>query len=970
MTLRTIISLDGEWTLATDTENQGKQQGWFQSGPPAQARKANVPAALEMTFPGYDGLVWYWKSFQLPPLGQKQVMLKIGAAEYFCEAWLNGCFLGSHEGGNAPAVFDASPAARPGENQLVVRLINPGETPIDGFELRYIPHSNKTTHWNGSDNKWHNFGGIWQSVEVQILPSVHLADVYVRPHWREGEVTVHLRLKNASPQTVKGELVLRIAPDIGGPTVAQKDCSWTVAPGTGEKSIRMAIPNPRSWSPDDPFLYRLTAGWKGTAGEDEVSARFGLREFTYADGYFRLNGKRFFPRCTHQAGHYPGGICRPTDPSLLQKDLLCIKQGGFNMMRALGYTPPPEQLDLADQLGVLIYQETPASWCMQKNPDGPRRWESNVVEMIQRDRNHPSVVIWGMLNESKWWDQDGVVFQHAVDSLPRLRRLDPSRMILMDSGRQISILAPLPYVRPDVGEFSLPDSDQWTKGPADTHFYFNWPFADDDLPMSITARSRYRSAEAGEDVKVFYSEFGFGSAMDPVAIMRVMEEQGVGPENDDYCFFKRMADRWLRDWKLLNMQEIFPTPGHLIRASQDIQARKITDLWRYVQSSPNQVGTSCTGLIDESGNGEGIYTYWRDVKPAAQAVRQAQRKLRWCLFASPPNVYPGQPIQLEILIRNEDVLPPGSYAAEVAIYGSAGPVWQCPLVVTIPPFTSGKDETAQVVFPVLKETIPADFPPGTYEIQVVLKEQACALASETVQVVDAESLPKITMKIMALGLPDQAQDWLARHGVQVLPFAPDRIDCLLVIHDLIRLPDAVKHLTQALDFARSGGTVLALEVVGANYQIGASGTANNLVGDSSLPQYHQKMEALLRMLPGAEQASISWDSRHWFISTEHYVRPHPVFDGLPIRCLCADGTYEIVYPMHTVCNLREWDEISGAFCLGAIFGEAGYWHSTDLAARTFGKGKLVMSTYRLIGPLKTDPPAGKILLNLLIWASK
>jgi hypothetical protein len=375
-------------------------------------------------------------------------------------------------------------------------------------------------------------------------------------------------------------------------------------------------------------------------------------------------------------------------------------------------------------------------------------------------------------------------------------------------------------------------------------------------------------------------------------------------------------------------------------------------------------------LIDESGNGEGIYTYWRETKPAAQAVREAQRKLRWCVFASPPNVYHGEPIQLEILLRNEDVLPPGRYAGQVSMHGPSGRVWQRPLQIVIPVFSAEKNEMPDVVFPVLKETIRADFPPGTYEIHVILEDKGYASASETIRVADRDELPKISMQVMELGLLEPAKGWLARQGVQVFPFTADRINCPLVVHDLIRLPAAAEHLARALEFAGAGGTVLALEVVGANYQVGASGTANNLVGDASLPDYHRKMETLLRMLPGAGEATISWDSRHWFISTEHYVRPHPVFDGLPTRCLLAEGTYEIVYPMHTVCGLREWDEITGAFCLGAIGGESGYWHSMDLATRTFGKGRLILSAYRLIGPLQTDPTAGRMLLNLLKWASK
>jgi len=814
-------------------------------------------------------------------------------------------------------------------------------------------------NWTAGDNHWHNWGGIWQSVDVLLVPDVSVADIFAQPHWREGAVTAHIRIRNATGEPIKGRLTVRVAPDRDGSTVAEEPLEMTIMPGSIEHAVRLRIPDAREWSPDDPYLYRMEVQCRAGAVRDESAVRFGLREFTIADGYFRLNGRRFFPRCALQGGLYPGGICRPLDPGLLHRELLCVRQAGFNMMRALGYTPPPSQLDLADQIGVLIYQETPASWLMEPSPEGPQRWKANVREMILRDRNHPSVVMWGLLNESVWWDKSGEFFQYAADSLPELRSMDPSRMIVLDSGRLVSILDSPPSVRPDVGEYALPGAVEWMKGVADVHFYYTWPMADEEVRTSQVARRTYRGVEVGGR-KVFYSEFGFGCPMDPFVALRKFEEWGTPKDNDDVRIFRGMAEGFLRDWERLRMREVFPTPSHLIRAGQDVHARKVTDLWRYVQANPAQIGTSYTGFIDESGNGEGVFTYWRDAKPAVEAIRKAQKPLRWSLFVDRPNLYQGDRFHLEAVLRNEDVLSPGAYPARLLIDGSEGTVWQKEFDVAIPPFGNGKEETEQVVFPGWDEVIATDFPQGAYEAHVVLLRGGDAWASERFQVVAPDSLPEVSVRVMGLGLPEHVEDWLGTHGVEVLNFDPAAQHLPVLVHDVIHLPDAEKQLRQALDFAHSGGTTVCLEMIGASRGIGASGTANNLIGAPALPQYHQKLEELLRLLPGAGDARISWDSRHWFISTEHYIRRHPVFDGLPTRCLLADGTYEIVYPLHTILGLEGWNEITGAFCLGALGGQSGYWHATDLATIDHGSGRIILSTYRLVGPLSDAAQSGSL----------
>jgi hypothetical protein len=966
MKTRTTIPLDGMWHMATDSDDRGKQESWFTSEPPPEAVLGAVPAALEMTFPNYDGVVWYWREFELQELNNQKISLRIGAAEYFCEAWVNGQPVGQHEGGNAPAIFDITNAIQPGSNRLTIRLINPSDTPIDGFERRFIPHSNRICNWRGSDNRWHNWGGIWQSVEIVIVPVVYIADIFAQPHWRDGSVTAHIQIKNSTEKQVKGELTVSVAPEESGHIVNEETIEVTLKPGITEQKVSLKILNAREWSPDNPYLYRMQAQWKEGGLGDELSVRFGLREFTIADGYFRLNGRRFFPRGALQAGHYPAGICRPLDPALLYRELLCVKQAGFNMMRALGYTPIPAQLDMADQLGILIYQETPASWRLEKSPQRSERWKANVREMILRDRNHPSVVMWGLLNESVAWDKDGEILEYAANYLPELRSLDPSRMIALDSGCIILTLNLIRKIRPDIGEFSLPETRQWTKEVADVHFYFNWPMADEDIPMSRESQRTYRKPDM-DGRKVFYSEFGFGSPMDPLIALRKFEEWGISEDNDDYRFFKGMADGFLEDWKELKMTEVFPAPSHLVRAGMEIHARKVTDLWRYVQASPTQIGTIYTGMADESGNSPGVFTYWRDIKPAVEAIRKAQKPLSWSLFVNRPNMYQGDKLQIEAVLRNEDVLSPGTYPVRLLLDGPRGIVWKKDFKVIIPPFENGKKETKQVVFPVCNESIIADFSQGNYEAHILLLQGGDAWASEKFYIADPASLPKVSATVMELGLPQGAKDWLEKHGIRVLPFNQKAKDIPLLVHDIISLSDAEKQLSLALEFAASGGTMVCLEIVGANHAIGASGVIDDLVEKPSIPQYHQKLELLLRMLPGAHKAQISWDSRNWFISTEHYVRCHPVFDGLPTRCLLADGTYEIIYPLHTILALEEWNEINGAFCLGALGGKWGYWHSTDLATIEHGSGRIILSTYRLLGPLSYDPTAGQMLLNLIRW---
>ena len=120
-----VVNLSGRWHIARDPDNVGQAAEWFRRGPVASAVPAEVPNPLELTFPGYDGVVWYWRSFDGSELVKyDDVRIYFQGADYYAEAWLNGEYLGGNESALLPFAFDAKRALRTGSNQLVVRVID------------------------------------------------------------------------------------------------------------------------------------------------------------------------------------------------------------------------------------------------------------------------------------------------------------------------------------------------------------------------------------------------------------------------------------------------------------------------------------------------------------------------------------------------------------------------------------------------------------------------------------------------------------------------------------------------------------------------------------------------------------------------------------------------------------------------------------------------------------------------------
>ncbi|MFH1572241.1 MAG: sugar-binding domain-containing protein, partial [Gemmatimonadota bacterium] len=768
-----VISLDGEWLLGVDPENAGREQQWWR-GPRPEARTTRVPWIIQGPFPGYHGVAWYWRRLTVPepccPGGR--YLLRFHAVDYLAEVWVGGAHVGGHEGGETPFTLDVTAAVEAGrEDVLAVRVLNPTNEPIDGICLAETPHRNKVIPYRTGGS--FGYGGILESVELVLAPPVRIADLYARADLGTGRVRARVALRNDQSAAVAGRLQVTVGPAAAGEALEQVARPVTCPPGEGEVEVQVPLAGPRPWELADPFLYRVTARLEtdDPRAAHERSVRCGFRDFRVEGGYFRLNGRRLFVRSTHTGNHSPLGqvLAPPAAPDLLRRDLLFAKASGYNMVRFIAGIAHPEQLDLADEIGLLVYEESLAGWCLGDSPHMAERFDFSLREMVLRDRNHPSVVVWGLLNET----QDTPVFRQARDSLPLLRSLDDSRLVLLSSGRWDGQWGTGSVCNPGSAawepawgaeeEGAAPCPTEGTFIPAyktgagDAHMYPSVPQTD-EVEDFIRA--------VGRDTRpVFVSEYGIGSLMNAVRELRHYEQAGADPQAEDAALMRHMAESLERDWGRYGFAGVYPFAEDMLRHSQERHARHRLLTFDLIRANPAICGYNVTGMLDHGMTGEGLWTFWREWKPGAlDALADGWAPVRWCLFARPRHGYADQPLTVEAVLANEDVVRPGTYPVVLRLLGPGGIAWErrVDLAVTGPE----RDREPPLALPVLKEDVAVAGPPGPYELAASMA--GAAPAGGRIRVYRSADVGPLRLKaaVTLWGVPEAAAEWLRGHGVE------------------------------------------------------------------------------------------------------------------------------------------------------------------------------------------------------------
>jgi hypothetical protein len=964
-----VVSLDGltEWRVAPDAQNVGREEQWWQRVRP-EAKPIRVPGTIQEILPGCHGVAWYWREVKFPvhPQADGRYLLRFWMVNYVADVWLNDVPVGHHEGGEEPFTLDVTTAARPGAvNRLAVRVLSPGDEPIDGITRRNTPQRGRQCKPTlGSE---YQCGGLMDSVELLVCPALRIEDLCVWPDWQTGELQIRANVRNAG-QAATSRLHVAVAPAASGVTFAGADVERSFAAGDTPVTVTLKVDRHRLWTLTDPFLYRVTARLDGPRGSaDEVSARCGFRDFRFADGAFRLNGKRIFLKGSFTGNMVPAGYRVPRDPDLLRRDLLSSKVLGMNIIRFFGAVPRRDQLDLCDEIGLLVLEESGVNWQWEDSPEMPARFDATIRGMIARDRNHPSVVMWGLLNETR----DGPIFRHAVDMLPVVHGLDDTRVVLLNSG--LEQFVPSKQVpRVGFGALCNPRAKAWQNTLLDSHPYQRSPH----LPEHI---AKLRDTAPGEPV--FISEYGVCSAVDLVRQMRHYEQIGC-EASENALIYRGFLDRFLVDWQRWNMAAVFGTPEEYFRQCVAKMAGLRREGLNAIRANPWCVGHLMTGTYDHGYLGEGILgTEFRDLKPgAADALFDGFYPLRLCLFAEPPHALRGAKIRFDAVLANEDALRPGTYPIRLQILGPGGrsvldrtvsvkipelgrPLTPAPLpqgergskagtvpqgergfgAGTVPQGERGANRELPLAIPLFGEEVAVDGPTGKYQFLAAFQRGgAAAGGTAEFYVTDPADMPRPTAKITLWGGDSLAARWLAERGIATCAFSADKQSGREVILVGRQPPvgDAVAWRSLAEHIAR-GSTAIFLR-----------------------PEVFRRGKNLVAWVPLRNKGTLV-HKRDWLYPHDHWATRHPLFAGLPTGVL-----WDYTYYRNVLSDSRWADlDVPAELVAATINTSMGYDAGLLMGVYRLGAGRFVLNTLAIGDQLGRDPVADRLLCNLLCYAA-
>jgi hypothetical protein len=407
----------------------------------------------------YMGVAWYRTSLDVPRLDKgKRALLRFGAVDYFSEVFINGKSIGTHEGGYTPFTFDITEAMKPGVNEVAVRVIDP---PMDEKENRArFPEMLYNEIPHGKQNWYVQTGGIWQAVWLDIKPSRYIEHVHVTPTI-DGTVNLEVQWAGDGMEDPNFEVSIRNAKG----ELEFKNGFGGYAPH--KSRLTGKIKSPQFWSPANPVLYSLEVRLNDSA--DVKTERFGFRRFEARDGKLYLNGEPFYMIAALDQDFYPETIYTPPSEAFVRDEMLKGKRLGLNVLRCHIKVPDPVYLKVADEVGMLVWYEIP-SWndFNHFSVKAAERGERTLAEMVERDWNHPSIVIQSVINES--WGanlKQGDQRKWLRAAAERAKRLtEPLGRLIVDNSACCDNF----HIKSDLDDFhqyySIPDNhaawDRWT----------------------------------------------------------------------------------------------------------------------------------------------------------------------------------------------------------------------------------------------------------------------------------------------------------------------------------------------------------------------------------------------------------------------------------------------------------------------------------------------------------------------------
>ena len=474
---RVRISLDGLWDFKTDPSIVGESQSWYIRDNFVDAEKIEVPFCWQSQFPhlrDYHGFAWYQGFFNISDAySDCRIVLHIGAVNYDPKVWVNDKLVGEFQGGYYPLEVDLSGFVEFGQdNVLTIRAFHP-----DSVQISNYPHGKQT---------WYSFvGGIWQSTHIEITSGIYLSDMFVIPDVENSKVRAIATVGNLPENPEAFSIDLKVT----SPEREVLEAKFDVK--ESEVEMEMGLSKMLLWTLENPQLYNVTVTLKKNGKPiDEVMLTTGLREIEARNGKIYLNGKPIYLRGVLNQAFYPKTIYTPPSDEFIKKELELAKRMGINLIRIHIKLEDPRYLDWADRLGILIWEEPPNVGSFTLSAE--QRLTETFRQMVLRDRNHPSIIIWGVVNEAWGVDPSSSRGREWLIKMYDLAKaLDPTRLVVDNSP-----CVPNYHIKTDIDDYhwynTIPGSyRQWVdfvkRYVADPSWTFgNDPVRKGDEPLMVS----------------------------------------------------------------------------------------------------------------------------------------------------------------------------------------------------------------------------------------------------------------------------------------------------------------------------------------------------------------------------------------------------------------------------------------------------------------------------------------------------
>ncbi|SFE11564.1 Glycosyl hydrolases family 2 [Paenibacillus catalpae] len=426
------IDLNGEWNFAFDDANTGE------AGLPSQFTgdlKINVPFTYETQASGigderHHPYVWYNRTLDIPADAEgSQVLLHFQAVDYVAKVWVNGTYVGSHQGGYAAFSFDITPyITAGGENQLTVKAEDSQDATQPRGKQRWVKDNFECFYVQTT--------GIWQSVWMEFVSPVHVDSVKITPDIDNRTVRFEYQVEgDYSASDIRLETVISLK----GKQVKQLsmiiDRPWLQL----DADLVHEVNGPwkhSNWSPQHPNLYDVEfILYKGDTKLDHVYSYFGMRKISIEKGRVLLNNAPLYQRLILDQGYWPESHLTPPSEEALIEDIDLILAMGYNGVRKHMKVEDARFLYWCDVKGLLVWSEMAATF--EFNDNAVHKFTKEWMEVVRQQYNHPSIITWVPFNES-WGvmnikkDKKQQKFTEAIYHLTK--SFDPYRPVITNDG--------------------------------------------------------------------------------------------------------------------------------------------------------------------------------------------------------------------------------------------------------------------------------------------------------------------------------------------------------------------------------------------------------------------------------------------------------------------------------------------------------------------------------------------------------